>query len=203
MRRVYEEDEEAREKKKSVPSHWPEVGRPRASISEHWPHWKSRHRVRRFRPFVHRCLGRHRLQHPVTSEWCRTESCRPDAPVLRHSTVFGTIDRMSGSRSIGGSQPTFRRCGKAWTEFPASPDRDWHSLVLPQDICDGLPRVDSPLCQSRRSTRQEFNYWVLNDVLAVNPLTRYLTSLIYKSEINGLSKIYLQGEPCPERGLSR
>jgi predicted acylesterase/phospholipase RssA len=36
----------------------------------------------------------------------------------------------------------------------------------------------------------EFNNWMLNDVLAVNPLTRFLTSMMYLSPMNGLSRIY-------------
>jgi predicted acylesterase/phospholipase RssA len=34
------------------------------------------------------------------------------------------------------------------------------------------------------------NYWVLNQVLAVHPLSRFLTSLVYLAPVNGLSRIY-------------
>jgi predicted acylesterase/phospholipase RssA len=79
---------------------------------------------------------------------------------------------------------------KAWTEFPASPDRDWNSLVLPLDIHKSFLNSIALFANPMRWTDQEFNYWALNDVLAVNPFTRYLISMIYNSEINGLSKIY-------------
>jgi hypothetical protein len=36
----------------------------------------------------------------------------------------------------------------------------------------------------------DFNAHVLNNILAVHPVSRYLTSLLYLSEINGLSNIY-------------
>jgi predicted acylesterase/phospholipase RssA len=36
----------------------------------------------------------------------------------------------------------------------------------------------------------DFNRWTLNDVLAVHPVTRFLTALIYKSKIKGLSRLY-------------
>ena len=36
----------------------------------------------------------------------------------------------------------------------------------------------------------DFNRWTLNDVLAVHPATRFLTALIYKSKIKGLSRLY-------------
>jgi len=36
----------------------------------------------------------------------------------------------------------------------------------------------------------DFNRWTLNNVLAVNPAVRFLTALMYKSKINGLSRLY-------------
>ncbi|MFC5499433.1 patatin-like phospholipase family protein [Caenimonas terrae] len=79
---------------------------------------------------------------------------------------------------------------KAWQDFPDSPDLNWASLVLPQQIQDSFVRSIKLFTQPGGVTNQEFNYWMLNDVLAVNPVTRYLTSLVYKSDINGLSRIY-------------
>jgi hypothetical protein len=35
----------------------------------------------------------------------------------------------------------------------------------------------------------DFNAWILNQVLAPNPYVRYLTSLMYLSGVNGLSRI--------------
>jgi len=84
---------------------------------------------------------------------------------------------------------------QAWANFPFSPERDWSSLVLPLDIYKSLLNSTALFADPTRWTNQEFNYWLLNDVLAVNPLTRYLTSMIYKSEINGLSKIFYEDSP--------
>ncbi len=84
---------------------------------------------------------------------------------------------------------------KAWATFALSPKLDWDSLVLPQEIHQGLVNTAALLTNPRRWTDQDINYWLLNDVLAVNPFTRYLTSLLYKSEINGLSKIYYKDSP--------
>ena len=81
---------------------------------------------------------------------------------------------------------------QAWAKFPFSQDRDWQSWVLPQDIQKSFLESTALLANPMRWTDQEFNYWVLNHVLAVNPLTRYLTSMIFNSEINGLSKIYYE-----------
>lgn len=84
---------------------------------------------------------------------------------------------------------------RAWANFPLSPGLDWRSLVLPQDIYNSFIQSAALLRDPARWTAQEFNYWLLNDVLAVNPFTRYLTSMVYKSEINGLSKIYYKDSP--------
>ena len=35
----------------------------------------------------------------------------------------------------------------------------------------------------------DFNGWILNQVMAPNPFVRYLTSMMYLSDVNGLSKI--------------
>jgi predicted acylesterase/phospholipase RssA len=36
----------------------------------------------------------------------------------------------------------------------------------------------------------DFNRWTLNHVLAVNPAVRFLTGLLYKSKVSGLSRLY-------------
>ena len=84
---------------------------------------------------------------------------------------------------------------QAWAKFPFSPKRDWRSLVLPLDIYNSLLKTTAFFANPMRWTDQEFNYWVLNDVLATNPFTRYLISMLYNSEINGLSKIYYKDSP--------
>jgi predicted acylesterase/phospholipase RssA len=36
----------------------------------------------------------------------------------------------------------------------------------------------------------DFNRWILNHVLAVNPMVRFLTAMTYKSEVTGLARLY-------------
>jgi predicted acylesterase/phospholipase RssA len=84
---------------------------------------------------------------------------------------------------------------QAWAKFPFSPKRDWGSLVLPLDIWKSLANTTALFANPMRWTDQEFNYWVLNDVLAANPVTRYFISMLFNSEINGLSKIYYKDSP--------
>ena len=56
------------------------------------------------------------------------------------------------------------------------------------DVAKGWARfLGNPEMWSRDG---DVNAHVLNNILAVNPMARYLTSLMYLSEINGLSNIY-------------
>ncbi len=85
--------------------------------------------------------------------------------------------------------------GKALAEFATSPKRDWNSLVLPKDIFEAAVSSMKLFSNPARWTPQEFNLWMLNDVLGVNPVTRYLTAMVYQSEINGLSKVFYPNSP--------
>ena len=79
---------------------------------------------------------------------------------------------------------------QAWERFHRAPPGDWRNLILPEEIYSSFLRSMELLSKPGGMTPREFNYWILNDVLAVHPFARYLTSLVYKSEINGLSKVY-------------
>ena len=83
----------------------------------------------------------------------------------------------------------------AWASFPLSEKRKWQDLVLPLDMYKSYLNSMALFASPTRWTQQELNYWFLNDVLAVNPIARYLTSLVYQSEINGLSKIFYKDSP--------
>ncbi|SFM82625.1 patatin-like phospholipase family protein [Variovorax sp. OV329] len=84
---------------------------------------------------------------------------------------------------------------KAWAGFPFSNKREWHNLVQPQEILKSMRNSMQLAADPGRWSAQHLNYWMLNDVLAVHPFTRYMTSLVYSSEINGLSKIYYDDSP--------
>jgi predicted acylesterase/phospholipase RssA len=47
--------------------------------------------------------------------------------------------------------------------------------------------------QGRKWNEGNFNGWVLNDVMAVSPLVRFMTSMMYKSKITGLTKLNYPG----------
>jgi predicted acylesterase/phospholipase RssA len=53
-------------------------------------------------------------------------------------------------------------------------------------LFDHLPSRDKPF---KKLQEGDFNRWILNQVMAPNPFVRYLTSLMYLSDVNGLSKI--------------
>lgn len=87
--------------------------------------------------------------------------------------------------------PEFASFGKAWTRFALDRRNKFDTLFQPEEIYAAVFRSMEYFSNPKRWNKpSEFNYWVLNDVLAVNPVSRYLTSLVYLSRINGLSRIY-------------
>jgi predicted acylesterase/phospholipase RssA len=53
-------------------------------------------------------------------------------------------------------------------------------------LFDHLPGRDKPF---KKWDEGDFNRWILNQVMAPNPFVRYLTSMMYLSNVNGLSRI--------------
>src|SRR5258706_9272006 len=53
-------------------------------------------------------------------------------------------------------------------------------------LFDHLPSRDKPF---RKLDEGDFNRWILNQVMAPNPFVRYLTSMMYLSNVTGLSRI--------------
>lgn len=80
----------------------------------------------------------------------------------------------------------------AWAKFPFSPDHEWSKLFSTKEIEASIRKSLSIFADPGAVTPQQFNLWILNDLLAVNPMTRFLTSLVYKSEITGLSKVFYE-----------
>ena len=76
---------------------------------------------------------------------------------------------------------------KNYRDFQFQPYRifefiqDSLSIVMNQ-----LPAGDKPF---RKLDEGDLNRWILNQVMAPNPFIRYLTSLMYLSKVNGLSRI--------------
>jgi predicted acylesterase/phospholipase RssA len=85
----------------------------------------------------------------------------------------------------------------AFNDFVADPDnyRDfrWQPYRMMDYVqesmsilFDHLPSRDKPLKKWREG---DINRWILNQVMAPNPFVRYLTSMMYLSNVNGLSRI--------------
>ncbi|OIQ97863.1 patatin-like phospholipase [mine drainage metagenome] len=68
--------------------------------------------------------------------------------------------------------------------------RSYQNLVLPDKIAEAAEVTLSLLSDPRKWNQADLNDWMLNQVLAVNPISRFMTSLMYLSKNNGLSRIY-------------
>lgn len=67
--------------------------------------------------------------------------------------------------------------------------RSYKDVWLPHRIVQAFNESIAMLVDTQKWNRGDFNAWILNQVLAPNPCVRYLTSLMYLSGVNGLSKI--------------
>lgn len=85
--------------------------------------------------------------------------------------------------------PDFQGMVKDSLEFTLNP-KNYVNLVVPEAI----QRAGDDLLKFASDPRQwsfaNLNSVFLNDVLAVNPLTRFMTSLMYLSSNNGLARIF-------------
>jgi predicted acylesterase/phospholipase RssA len=106
--------------------------------------------------------------------------------------------------------PDWAGNAEAMLDFLVDP-RNYRNAFLPREIARSFMNTMSAI--RRGSTRRrrirrygdeeiiaeddfkefsegDFNRWTLNDVLAVNPTVRFLTALLYKSKVDGLSRLF-------------
>lgn len=66
-----------------------------------------------------------------------------------------------------------------------------YNLLLPyRNYVEALQQTISFLTSPQKWTQGDYNQWMLNNVLAVNPLARFWTSMLFLSDVKGLSRIY-------------
>jgi predicted acylesterase/phospholipase RssA len=127
---------------------------------------------------------KNRSRPELTYEFFRDNVFRDDAGYERFpiNSVFG---------------PDWNANIKAFQDFVADPksysDFRWQPYKMMEQIqgtmsawFNRLPRGEQPFKEWREG---DINNWILNEVLAPNPFVRYLTSLMYLSSVNGLSRI--------------
>jgi|APFre7841882724_1041349.scaffolds.fasta_scaffold11218_2 predicted acylesterase/phospholipase RssA len=66
----------------------------------------------------------------------------------------------------------------------------YRGLVLPDQILEAMKDTLHFLRTPSRWNAADLNVWMLDSVLAVHPWSRFLTSMVYQSKINGLSRIW-------------
>jgi len=78
---------------------------------------------------------------------------------------------------------------RAMIDFWTDP-RSYQNLWLPDKIMKSAQETLKFLSDRTKWNEGDYNNWLLNHVLAVNPFVRYWTSMMYLSNISGLSRIY-------------
>lgn len=85
--------------------------------------------------------------------------------------------------------PDLASNGMALLEYVCNP-KSYQGLVLPDQIVAAMKDTLHFLRTPTRWNAGDFNAWMLDSVLAVHPWSRFLTSMVYQSNINGLSRIW-------------
>jgi len=71
-----------------------------------------------------------------------------------------------------------------------SDHRSYENLWLPDQIIESYKGTLALLLDPHKWNEGDINQWFLNHALAPNPFVRHLTSLMYLSNVTGLSRIY-------------
>ena len=77
----------------------------------------------------------------------------------------------------------------AMMKFLMNP-KSYQNLWLPRETIAAFTDTMALLLDRSRWNAGDFDHWMLNSVLAINPVSRFLTSLVYLSNFNGLTKMY-------------
>lgn len=85
--------------------------------------------------------------------------------------------------------PDFESCASNAVNFVLD-SSNYRNLVVPEAIKTASEDIVDFLGNPGRWSTANFNTMILNDVLAVNPMTRFMTSLMYQSKTNGLARIF-------------
>ena len=88
--------------------------------------------------------------------------------------------------------PDLGAFGNAFSNFLLDPE-SYKDLLLPGKVAEAAIGTLSFLTDPSKWNEGDFNRFVLNDMLAVNPASRFLTSLLYLSHVTGISRIYYPG----------
>ncbi|MBI3446098.1 MAG: patatin-like phospholipase family protein [Magnetospirillum sp.] len=67
---------------------------------------------------------------------------------------------------------------------------NYSNLVVPEAIKEASEDLVGFMTTPSRWSQANFNTMILNDILAVNPMSRFMTSWMYKSKTKGLSRIF-------------
>ena len=90
--------------------------------------------------------------------------------------------------------PDWAGSAEAMLDYLFDP-RNYRNAFLPRHIVHSWMYTLGYLGRRRnwrKFSEGDFNRWTLNHVLAINPLVRFLTGLLYKSEIDGRSRLFFE-----------
>jgi len=82
---------------------------------------------------------------------------------------------------------------EAMMNFMLEP-RNYRNAIVPKQVVESflytLKAIGGRIKSGDLFSEGDFNRWTLNHVLAVNPVVRFWTAMIYKSHVTGLARLY-------------
>ena len=92
----------------------------------------------------------------------------------------------------------------AWCDYATKAWRDYlfdssksalNNLTIPTHVVSSVFRSLDFLANARWTNKAERNAWFFNEIMAVNPLSRLIIALLWRSPINGIVKLYDENSP--------
>ncbi|MCR6632295.1 MAG: patatin-like phospholipase family protein [Magnetospirillum sp.] len=112
-----------------------------------------------------------------------------DTSVQFFRSIFRPDDLYDKFPIASAFAPDWAESIRNTVEFALDP-RSYQNLVVPDAILGAYEELARFATDPRQWTNSNLNTLILNQVLAVNPWSRFMTSLIYKSKTRGLARVY-------------
>jgi predicted acylesterase/phospholipase RssA len=127
----------------------------------------------------------------INNQWSNGDKAEQTYKFFRNG-VFREDESYSRFPVNAVFAPDLQTNTRALIKFLYDP-RTYEGLLLPGELVKAtIESVRFWRDPDSWNSEGNFNHWVLNQLLAVQPLSRFVTSLLYLSAMNGLSRIYYE-----------
>ncbi len=125
----------------------------------------------------------------IYNQWDDGDKAQQTADFFRNN-IFRDDESYSRFPVNSVFGPDLGANSSAVIKFLSDP-HSYSNLLMPGRLVEAFQESLSFWSQRKNwNSTGDINHWMLDQVLAVHPLSRFITSLMYLSPVNGLSRIY-------------